>query len=326
MKCAALNLTHKTGKKISLYINMSSRNSMKLDIDNKNPIFAPGEIIDYRFKLIKYLGKGSFGEVYHGLDLNLNKKVAIKLQRIKVKQDGSLTTTTSLFSKELITLSRLSMNCKKHVCLYTGGLINREILKKKNIDAFSLFYFVMELIEGISLEDYTPHHILENTDVLLKQLYEGLLTIHKMNIFHSDIKPENIMIETLTGNIKFIDFGLACDSNYEQTCNWGGTPIYMSPEFFSLKGNIITKEDIAINDWFSLGLTISELVLNTNLKDILKKLELVVLNNDILNLIISEVNKTEATSYVKDFIIAALKLDNNDRLLSLEQWRVYYNM
>jgi calcium-dependent protein kinase len=69
----------------------------------------------------------------------------------------------------------------------------------------------------------------------------ALNNCHKQNIVHRDIKPENMMFDTVGGNIKLVDFGLAIETN-KKLHALAGTPYFMSPDV--LKGSYGPKCDI----------------------------------------------------------------------------------
>lgn len=66
----------------------------------------------------------------------------------------------------------------------------------------------------------------------MRQICEGMEFIHKQNILHLDMKPENILCLTKTGNrIKIIDFGLARKFDPEKKLQvLFGTPEFVAPE------------------------------------------------------------------------------------------------
>ena len=66
----------------------------------------------------------------------------------------------------------------------------------------------------------------------MAQVLSGLAYMHAKNISHRDMKPENIIYNPLTGDVKIIDFGFACISR-EKLRVFCGTPSYMSPEIVS---------------------------------------------------------------------------------------------
>jgi serine/threonine protein kinase len=80
-------------------------------------------------------------------------------------------------------------------------------------------YLLAEYIDGITLRDF----ILKNPDGLkdekwvlkiVKQLLDALDYLHKRQLFHLDLKPENLMITHKGDDLKIIDFGLSSSDSY----------------------------------------------------------------------------------------------------------------
>lgn len=98
----------------------------------------------------------------------------------------------------------------------------------------------MESIEGQCLNQmmkFRPHRRFSSEAECAKTFYQLMSAveyIHSMDIFHRDIKLENILVEAKTGTIKLIDFGFSCISK-ERLKIFCGTPSYMSPEIVSKK-------------------------------------------------------------------------------------------
>jgi len=120
-------------------------------------------------------------------------------------------------------------------------------------------YIVMELIEGDSLRKYiNGTYVINLLDKvkIVRQVAEALHTIHSGNIFHRDVKPENIMVGDDL-NVKVTDFGFARLPNSEltQTLKVVGTPFYMAPESYA-SSKVDAKADI-----FSMGVVAYELFL-----------------------------------------------------------------
>ena len=63
----------------------------------------------------------------------------------------------------------------------------------------------------------------------MAQILSGLAYMHSRNISHRDMKPENVIYNPQTGEVKIIDFGFACISK-DKLRVFCGTPSYMSPE------------------------------------------------------------------------------------------------
>jgi eukaryotic-like serine/threonine-protein kinase len=115
-------------------------------------------------------------------------------------------------------------------------------------------FLVMELVEGISLQDHLKaHRIFSPTEVarIGYQSALGLAAAHAMRLIHRDIKPANLLLDNSTQSIRITDFGLvrAVDQDFalSQCGNLLGTPLYMSPE--QIDGKPLTTA----SDLFSLG-------------------------------------------------------------------------
>jgi serine/threonine protein kinase len=103
----------------------------------------------------------------------------------------------------------------------------------------------------------------ENVQFIFSKLIKDLYSLHKKNIAHGDIKPENILIKA-DGNkveeVMFIDYGGSCMT---KLCKAGGTILYASPEVLTkLPGGPITLDSYKKADVFSLGIVLFELLSN----------------------------------------------------------------
>src|SRR5262249_17831516 len=100
-----------------------------------------------------------------------------------------------------------------------------------------VIYLAMELLEGESLDERLKRD--QNRDVAFalrvgREVALGLSAAHERGLIHRDIKPGNIFLESPTGRVKILDFGLArpvnMRSEHSQPGMVLGTPDYMSPE------------------------------------------------------------------------------------------------
>ena len=96
-----------------------------------------------------------------------------------------------------------------------------------------ILILVWELVKGMDVLDYMnslggvmPE---ETARLYFKQLLDGIRCIHAHGFCHRDIKPENAIVETETGILKIIDFGLSKHLDSARTVGIG-TPDYMAPE------------------------------------------------------------------------------------------------
>ncbi len=120
-------------------------------------------------------------------------------------------------------------------------------------------YIVMEYVDGESLEYYINHH--EDLGYVRKAkiiyaVAAALSALHRLKIYHRDIKPRNIMV-TNDFDIRLTDFGIVKMPNMDLTHvgELVGSPYYMAPEQFT-SSKVDNRADI-----FSLGVMAYELFL-----------------------------------------------------------------
>jgi serine/threonine protein kinase len=229
------------------------------------------EIDINNYEIISELGEGSYGIVYKGKNKNTNNIVAVKL--IDVKKISK----PNKIINELNIMKKLSFNkssCNNYIiCLYDYG--------KTNYNNIPYYVIVMQYLSNSDeLLQYANNAWgfkipPKNMFYLLIQLILGLHYIHSNNIYHLDIKLENILVHSRQNlkenekwykypNIKYIDFGLSCIKN-DRTCyNIKGTHIYFSPEIANYINNKIynklTNKDLESSDIYSLGVILYELL------------------------------------------------------------------
>lgn len=222
-----------------------------------------GELYQNRYTEIKKLGKGAFGSAIIALDTKTNENVVIKQMPITNDVEG-ITKTIYSYKNELDILQKLS----KLRCKYTCCYVNHQFYNDSIYIIYTLKY--TETLDKIfnSSED-----IKSNT---IKNLICGLKFLHKNNISHLDIKPENIVVNPNTGDINYIDFGGSCNGTCIQAA-YGSAP-FMSPEMLS-QINLLQQQlthPIAypfnlskVTDIWSLGVVIYMLLYNKHpyLKD-----------------------------------------------------------
>jgi serine/threonine protein kinase len=132
-------------------------------------------------------------------------------------------------------------------------------------------YFVMELVKGVPITNYSDDHRLTPKDrlALFVQVCHAVQHAHQKGIIHRDLKPTNVLVAPYDGRpvVKVIDFGVAKAAGQpltEKTLVTGfgalvGTPEYMSPEQAELNNqDIDTRSDI-----YSLGVLLYELLTGT---------------------------------------------------------------
>lgn len=166
------------------------------------------------------IAREGMGQIFRGRD-NQGKIVAIKEILPEFASDWAI---LSRIEKEVEFL--LKVNHPSIVKLYAAF----------RDDATQNYYIVMELVEGLNIEQYVTKHgaIPEQQAVeLMLKILDALQCVHNAHIVHRDIKPSNIMIRP-DGNVCLLDFGVAkdMDNNNGSTIPGSiiGTSGYMSPE------------------------------------------------------------------------------------------------
>jgi Tol biopolymer transport system component len=195
------------------------------------------------YRVGERIGRGSMGEVYEAMDLNLDRSVAIKfLPEFVLSNERAV--------------NRFIAEAKSASALNHPNLVTiHEFIREDGVLAI-----VMERIEGGSLRDAMPRQqTLEAFVRSAHQLAEALAATHERGIIHRDIKPENIMVRA-DGYVKVLDFGLAeltgaaATNAYRSAQTTAGTLRYMSPE---QKQN---KSLTPASDVYSLGMVFLEML------------------------------------------------------------------
>ena len=186
------------------------------------------------YQLGELLGRGGMGEVYHARHRMLARPAAIKLIRPEViggNDPAAAELAAARFRREAETAA--SLRSPHTVELYDFGVTDDQTL-----------YFVMELLEGLTLESLVRRHgALPAGRVvhILRQVCASLEEAHVRGLVHRDIKPANIHVGRLGlvyDFVKVLDFGLvkpiAGGSIEHSLATQGGlvigTPGYMAPE------------------------------------------------------------------------------------------------
>jgi tRNA A-37 threonylcarbamoyl transferase component Bud32 len=128
----------------------------------------------------------------------------------------------------------------------------------------SLYYYVMELVEGPEGRPLTLHHYarsrslrMEEVVYIVSQILSGLGHVHARGVVHRDLKPWNVLIDA-EGKCRIVDFGLAKipDSDLTDVDELFGSRDYIAPELF-YRG---AREATPAADLYAVGRIFAELI------------------------------------------------------------------
>jgi serine/threonine-protein kinase len=198
------------------------------------------------YRLVAPIGKGGMGEVWRASHMMLARAAAIKLIKAEaLTRPSARQAEVSLkrFRREANVIA--SLQSPHTVYLYDFG---------SSTDG--RWYYVMELLDGISLQDLvTNFGPVPGSRVvsILRQACESLEEAHQQGLVHRDLKPSNIMVCKLALHhdfVKVLDFGLAKfvgPVDATQLTMEGmaaGTPAYMAPEIALGRTDVDARADI----------------------------------------------------------------------------------
>jgi serine/threonine-protein kinase len=192
------------------------------------------------FRLLRRLGHGAMADVYLADQLQLRRRVAVKVLKPELARDGTYLTRFQREAQAAASLVHANI-----VQIYEVG------------QADGVHYIAQEYVEGQNLRDWLARHgppDLPHALSIMCQTTAALAKAGEQGIVHRDIKPENILL-TRSGEVKVADFGLArstresAAADLTQVGMTMGTPLYMSPE--QIEGKALDHR----SDLYSLGVT-----------------------------------------------------------------------
>jgi tRNA A-37 threonylcarbamoyl transferase component Bud32 len=223
--------------------------SFRASEEGSDTLLSPGSILDARYRVDAFLAEGGMGRVYVGTQIQLGRKVALKLMRRNLVADEA---SKKRFLQEAVAASRL--NHPNTIKVYDFGQVGSDV------------FIAMEFIDGVSLQgalDAAGALPLARTLRIIEQVAASLAEAHARGIVHRDLKPDNIFLAEIAGQrdfVKVLDFGIARVLENEQNTRITmdglvcGTPDYMAPEQ-AIGGEIDGRSDL-----YALGVMFYELL------------------------------------------------------------------
>jgi len=194
-------------------------------------------LIDGRYRVLKRLGSGGMADVYCAEDLQLGRRVALKLLYRRFAEDEEF---VERFRREASS---------------AAGLQHPNVVGVFDRGTFDGAHFIaMEYVEGASLKDLIERGLSVPEAVeIVRQVLAGVKYAHEHGIVHRDLKPQNVLVDS-EGRARVTDFGIARAgaSEITQTGSVLGTAQYLSPE--QAQGLPVTTA----SDIYSVGVMLYE--------------------------------------------------------------------
>ena len=206
-----------------------------------------GELALGRYKLVRRIGRGTFGEVYVAESLQPQATGGQREVVLKVlhTQWAKVAEVVERFRREAVVTRRIAAGPRHHPHI-------AEVYEYAQLDD-GVPFIAMEYLPGRSLRDELAHGPVPYAEglELLIGIADALSAAHRAGVVHRDLKPENIQLVEREGKTRFpvvLDFGIAkfLDSAEKLTMTGTllGTPTYMSPEQFRGESNIGPGADV----------------------------------------------------------------------------------
>jgi eukaryotic-like serine/threonine-protein kinase len=198
-------------------------------------------VVDGRYRVLSHLGSGGMAEVYCATDLQLGRKVALKVLHERFAADEEF---VERFKREAS--SAAGLQHQHVVSIYDRG----------EWDGAS--YIAMEYVAGRTLKQLVREdRPLDPARAanLTVQILRAARFAHRRGVIHRDFKPQNVIVDD-EGRAKVTDFGIARAgaSDMTQTGSIMGTAQYLSPE--QAQGHAVNQR----SDLYSIGIVLYELL------------------------------------------------------------------
>jgi serine/threonine protein kinase len=202
------------------------------------------------------IGKGGFGITYRGMNSYFQKVVAIKEyypneQVFRDSNTGSITINNGCRESYQKGLQRFIREGRILANINHPNVVGVQDLFEEQDTA----YLVMEFVEGNTLKDILKAQkrlTFTQIQTILQQLVNALDTVHQGEIYHLDLKPDNILL-TSENRLVLVDFG-AARQGFSSYTTQAFTLDYAAPE-------IIAGQDVGPeSDIFEVGMILHELL------------------------------------------------------------------
>ncbi len=221
--------------------------------------FAAGDLLQERFKILRFIAQGGAGEVYEAHDLELRCPVALKVVRREVAENER---AIERFRREIALARQVT---HPNVCRIFDVFRHELPPESPGGEPVQSLFLTMELLVGESLAAHIHRHgpmSEEECLPLVDDMVAGLTAAHRAGVIHRDFKSANVMLARDATGLRAVvtDFGLARAQDPDDpaplthTGTVVGTPNYMAPEQ-------LTGEEVGPGvDTYALGIVMYEMV------------------------------------------------------------------
>ena len=231
---------------------------------DQRQMLPTGAVLDDRYRIVKYLASGGFGNTYVAEDMHFGVQVALKEFFMRGTNHRSADGTTVEVSNDTNTpvfiaqLKKFRREARRIFELRNDHIIHVFDL----FDANDTSYYVMDLVKGISLSEQTRQHPLTEPEVrdIAIQVLDALKTMHDAGLYHLDVKPGNIMRDA-NGHCTLIDFGASKQLSADERNTLSSSTMAYTPGYAPLEQ--IAQQNKNIGPWtdfFALGATLYKLL------------------------------------------------------------------
>ena len=208
-----------TTRKVRGTVNVNEELNYGYDDDRGDYKLVLNDHIGYRYEIVGFLGKGSFGQVVKAHDVKENKFVALKVIRNRKRFHAQALVEVKI-------LKHLNDNDKdgRHHCIEMSShfTFRHHLCITFELLSINLYEFIKNNnFRGLSLALIRKFAL---------QILNSLQYLSEQKIIHCDLKPENLLLVSSTkSDIKMIDFGSSCFEN-ERIYTYIQSRFYRSPE------------------------------------------------------------------------------------------------
>ena len=212
-----------------------------------------GTTLGGRYHIRRLCGEGAMGRVYEAQHIDIGRRVAIKVLHARFHHSADL---VERFRREARAASKI-------------GHPNIVDVTDSGTTPDGAFYFVMEFLDGVNLEDLilqTGPLPVERALLVTAQIARALEAAHAADVIHRDLKPANVMLVNRNDEadfVKVLDFGISKDLDLAVGAALTrpdiaiGTPAYMAPE------QAAGKAADALTDVYAVGGLLYEMLTAT---------------------------------------------------------------